>query len=562
METLNVILPNLRAQDWAVSIDLKDAYLHVPVHPQSRRLLGFKFLDKNYMYKVLPFGLKDSPWVFSREVATVVAHLRLQGIRIFYYLDDWLLVAESQMLLLAHLQATLQLSQSLGFIFNWKKSVLTPQRMPVYLRASLDIPRLIVRSVERRVVALQSLIQELTASPVAPALLWQKVLGHSGQFRGSGPELQASHAASSAALHSVFYSSVGLSVKADSFDSGNQGSVCSLGVSGSTSRRETFLPPPSFPGADLRCLPVRLGCDSPTSSGFRHLVQGGVLGPYQFSRTQAVFLALKSLEVHVRGQSLLVRSDNTTVVSYINYQGGTHSPSLCFLAIELWEWCVQRGIHLSAAHIPGEDNLVADFLSRGKFLPSEWTLNPLIFQRICQVLVSQPEIDLFCVHPQLPTSQVLCPLQGSSSLEGGRTLLPVVRSSTVCLPTLFDSSHSSGEDRSGRSRRGSGGPHLASETMVPEVVVSSGGTSQTSPSSEGPCLSTHVSSASSKAGESSSLTLAAFREKGKQAGLSARATEFSAEALRESTRASYDSKLECFFKWCNNIPCVTPLLPL
>ena len=140
-------------------------------------------------------------------------------------------------------------------------------------------------------------------------------------------------------------------------------------------------------------------------------------------------------------------------------------------------------------------------------------------------------------------------------MGGGRTLLPVVRSSTVCLPTLFDSSHSSGEDRSGRSRRGSGGPLLASETMVPKVVVSSGGTSQTSPSSEGPCLSTHVSSASSKAGESSSLTLAAFREKGKQAGLSARATEFSAEALRESTRASYDCKLECFFKWCNDIPC-------
>ena len=135
METQNVILPNLRAQDWAVSIYLKDAYLHVPVHPQSRRLLGFKFL-----HKVLPFGLKDSPWVFSREVAKVVAHLRLQGIRIFYYLDDWLLVAESQTLLLAHLQATLQLSQSLGFIVNWKKSVLTPQRMRVYLGASLDIP--------------------------------------------------------------------------------------------------------------------------------------------------------------------------------------------------------------------------------------------------------------------------------------------------------------------------------------------------------------------------------------------------------------------------------------
>ena len=91
----------------------------------------------------------------------------------------------------------------------------------------------------------------------------------------------------------------------------------------------------------------------------------------------------------------MIRSDNMTVVSYINYQGGTHSPSLCCLAIELWEWCLQRDIHLLASHIPGEDNLVADFLSRGKFLPSEWTLSPSIFQRICQVLNPQLEIDLF-----------------------------------------------------------------------------------------------------------------------------------------------------------------------
>ena len=90
---------SLRVQDWAVSLDLKDAYLPVPVHPQSRRLLGFKYQDKTYVYKVLPFGLKDSPWVFSRIVATVIAHLRLQGIPIFYYLDDWLLVAKSQSLL-------------------------------------------------------------------------------------------------------------------------------------------------------------------------------------------------------------------------------------------------------------------------------------------------------------------------------------------------------------------------------------------------------------------------------------------------------------------------------
>ena len=233
-----------------------------------------------------------------------------------------------------------------------------------------------------------------------------------GQPCGSGSKLQASHAASSVALPSILYPSVRLSVEADSDVSRNQGSVCSLGVSGSSPRRDTVLPTPP---------PHYLVLTSDASqSGW-----GATLPPHRVSGTwsledslvhinslelKAVFLALKSLEGLVAGQSLLIRSDNTTVVSYINFQGGTHSPSLCLLAIELWEWCILRGIYLLAAHIPGKDNLVADFLSRGKFLPSEWTLNPLIFRQICQVIVPQPEIDLFAstLNFQLPKYCARC----------------------------------------------------------------------------------------------------------------------------------------------------------
>ena len=117
-------------------------------------------------------------------------------------------------------------------------------------------------------------------------------------------------------------------------------------------------------------------------------------------------------------------------------QGGFSPPPppLCLVAIELWEWCFQRGIHLSAAHFPGVDFLVADFLFRGKFLPSEWSLNPLVFQRFYQVFSSLSGDWSVCVHHQFLTSQVLCPLQGSMGLEGGRTLLPVVRSSLYAFP--------------------------------------------------------------------------------------------------------------------------------
>ena len=46
--------------------------------------------------------------------------------------------------------------------------------------------------------------------------------------------------------------------------------------------------------------------------------------------------------------------------------GTTHSDSCNSLAKEIWEWCIARDIWVSVAHIPGKQNLVADFESRRK----------------------------------------------------------------------------------------------------------------------------------------------------------------------------------------------------
>ena len=376
-----------------------------------------------------------------------------------------------------------------------------------------------------------------------------------GQPCGSGSKLQASHAASSVALPSILYPSVRLSVEADSDVSRNQGSVCSLGVSGSSPRRETVLPTPPLPGTDLRCFPVRLGRDSSASPSLRHVVPGGFLGPHQFSRTQG---SIPGLEVSRRSCCRSVTSDsfrqhNSRVLHQLSGRNSLPlSLPVSYRAVgvvhsegDLPFGRSHSGVRQPGGGLPvqrevpsiGVDSQSFDFSSD--------------LSGDCPSAGDRP----VCVHPQFSASQVLCPLPGSSSLESGRTLLPVVRPSTVRLPTLFDPPHSLGEDRPGGSGRGSGGPLLASETMVPEVVIASGGTSQSSSSVEGPCLPTHVSSSASETRKPPSHTLAAFREKGKQAGLSDRAAEFTAEALRESTRASYDSKLELFFKWCNDFTC-------
>ena len=60
----------------------------------------------------------------------------------------------------------------------------------------------------------------------------------------------------------------------------------------------------------------------------------------------------------------MISTDNTTVVSYINKQGGTHSPDLCVQVWKILLWCLKHHIVIRVRHIPGKFNVLADRLSR------------------------------------------------------------------------------------------------------------------------------------------------------------------------------------------------------
>ncbi|XP_039904084.1 uncharacterized protein LOC120744034 [Simochromis diagramma] len=108
----------------------------------------------------------------------------------------------------------------------------------------------------------------------------------------------------------------------------------------------------------------------------------------------AVFLALKHFRPVLQGQHVLVRTDNSTVVSYINRQGGTRSLPLLQLSRSLLLWCSVHFLTLRATHVPGHLNLGPDLLSRGGPLVREWRLHPSIVARIWD-LFGEAQIDLF-----------------------------------------------------------------------------------------------------------------------------------------------------------------------
>ena len=120
------------------SIDLKDAYLQIPIHPRSRKYLRFVAGDKTYQFKVLCFGLSTAPQVFTRVMAPVSAILHKEGIRMSRYLDDWLIRASSLQDLCHARDRVLQVCRMLGIQVNFDKSDLVPSQRKVYLGMVLD----------------------------------------------------------------------------------------------------------------------------------------------------------------------------------------------------------------------------------------------------------------------------------------------------------------------------------------------------------------------------------------------------------------------------------------
>ncbi len=75
-----------------------------------------------------------------------------------------------------------------------------------------------------------------------------------------------------------------------------------------------------------------------------------------------MFRALKHFLPDLRDRHVLVRTDNTAVVSYINHQGGLRSCPLYRLVHQILGWSQDKLLSLRAVHIPGHLNMGPDIL--------------------------------------------------------------------------------------------------------------------------------------------------------------------------------------------------------
>ena len=406
METIQSVLLSVRQGDWMASIDLKEAYLQVPIHPESRPFLRFVAHGRTYQFTALCFGLSTAPQVFSRVMAPVSAILHSWGIRMRRYLDDWLVQSSSRESLLQDLQVVLDLCRELGIVINPEKSNVEPSQVVQYFGVVIDAQTFVASPSPECIARLQSTAGEFlsSAEPVSGSRCW-----------ACCPRCPISslEVGSACVPYSCFSTSLGIGWISQPGFPGLRTvfRICGGGSTCPAFLRECF---------SVRCLPTWTSGPMPrTSVGGAHLghhtasgLRSHVEVPLSINAKElmAVRRGLLHFQSSLVGKTISVFCDNSTAVAYLRKEGGTRSPFLNSLAQGILRWSESLAIRLAPQFILGSLNVLADTLSRPHQLPhTEWSLNQDVFRSLSRVWPVQ--IDLFATSENRQCSIFFSPFR-------------------------------------------------------------------------------------------------------------------------------------------------------
>ena len=169
IETPESIRTSLIPGEWVSLRHLSDAYLHVPIHPNSRKYPRFCHKSQVFQFTSLPFGLATAPQVFTMIVKEMKLLALTRGIRLYQYLDDWLIRAQSQEEAQVNTQTVVDLTQPLGWIINQEKSELKPTQLFLFMGYEYHLDSALVKPTQERLFKLQELILHLKSKHVLTA---------------------------------------------------------------------------------------------------------------------------------------------------------------------------------------------------------------------------------------------------------------------------------------------------------------------------------------------------------------------------------------------------------
>ena len=394
MDSIPDIMIMIQPGDFFVSIDLTDAYYCIAMHVLSLPFLTFYFLNVYYQFTCLPQGLSSAPRIFTKVIRVILTFLRRQNIRIAAWIDDFLIASSSLSLCKEQAFQAVRTFEELGFVPNLEKSQLSPSQRICHLgliwdsvEFSVSVPLDKIEHVKKKcVTALSSRVK---------VRFLMSILGSIEYFKWGFPYAALHYRRLQRFVNRCLasnlpydkYVSVPKNAKVDLFWWSK--------VEDSLPSRSLF---PFKASLEVICDASRTGWGCWTSDNqetFGFWSSSEKLLHINSLEFKAVFFAFRCFFRSTYNTSILIQSDSSTVVAYINNQGGTTSARLCDLALDFWDFCIHRNISISALHLPGVKNSRADSLSRLENSEHSYSLSQSFFELLAENLSFPLKIDCF-----------------------------------------------------------------------------------------------------------------------------------------------------------------------
>ena len=393
LESINDALDLVSEGCYFASVDLKDAYYSVGMDQRFQKYLKFYWNGQYYQYTVLPNGFAPAVREFTKILTPPFKYLRSQGHLSVKYLDDSLLLGETSNICLVNVRATVNLLRDLGFTIHPGKSVLIPTQQITFLGFIIDSVNMNITLTDvRKATILELCSKLLTKRQITIRELAQTIGTLVSSFRAVPygqlhyRELEKCKILSLRRAVGNFDKNAYISREAAKELKWWKHNVLSVFA-------PIRLPKISYVIFSDASLEGWGGTDEKTDIG----------GRWTYSESEnhinalellAAFMCLQSFCKDKKGLHVMLKLDNTTAVAYVNHKGGTHSEACNKMALDIWEWAIEKDIWLSASHVPGIKNTVADLRSRVFYDNKEWSLNSNVFKLLCKHL-GKPDIDLF-----------------------------------------------------------------------------------------------------------------------------------------------------------------------
>ena len=383
-DDLRIITELFNKNDYFNTFDLKSGYHHIDIFEEHQKYLGFswKFHDKTryFIFRVLPFGLSEACFAFTKVLRPFVKRWRSFGFKCAIYIDDGI-CGQSTFLDEKYAFAIILCDlQSAGYVINFEKSITDPVQSGIWLGVIIDTTTMTFTVPESKIKKLIGNVKQILGSKFSSAKQLSRIAGHlSSMHQCIGPivRLFTRNIYSEIESRTSWHDPLNLKIS-------TRDELC-FWLENLKSLNGYSIKPKPVTTKVLFTDASEKGYGGYTCNRLSKIICKGNFTPTEMSTSSTLreLLAVKYVLISVghilSGESIQLNLDSYNSTRILTV--GSSKQHLQQIAIDIFKLCLQNDVKIHHQWIPRELNSTADFFSK-EIDSDNWSIDDVSFQNI------------------------------------------------------------------------------------------------------------------------------------------------------------------------------------